>query len=449
MIFAPNSRARRRKVVILVIIIEIEGVLTKAVRKDFLRCKPLIFLPQDFHTFNQMHRAYSFHGKPPVPYQRSNSVYSMKIRPSELLSRNRSPCEKDRFCCTQRLTPTKKFMNSKENSSDFNKTMPFPESPYKSPNSTPRKKQNIRIFEQLLDAPDVVCEFPSKLISFSKKNVLAVAIDRTIWLWDDGNVLEFMESNSPITGLCWADEGLVLTAGGNVELWDVNHQSPVQSFPSHTKRCGALNWKGHRLATGGCDNNIFISDPRTGSSDILNGHLDEISTLEWSPDGVHLASGSKDKRVIVWGDQKKRIYHHEDGIQAITWQTQNLVASCDASSSGQIWINSLLPDEEEKVIDTGAPLSDLCHSDKLGICASHRKTDFHWEIWGNDNSKINSSTGHTNDIINIIITDDNDMVATIGADETLRLWEIREGNKQQHALSKHTPHKIPLGITIR
>ena len=32
----------------------------------------------------------------------------------------------------------------------------------------------------------------------------------------------------------------------------------------------------------------------------LPGHADEIYTVDWSPNGVKAASGSKDRRVRIW-----------------------------------------------------------------------------------------------------------------------------------------------------
>jgi WD40 repeat protein len=45
-----------------------------------------------------------------------------------------------------------------------------------------------------------------------------------------------------------------------------------------------------------CDKSAF---PRITTA-ILAVHTDEVWNLEWSHDGVHLASASKDKSAIIW-----------------------------------------------------------------------------------------------------------------------------------------------------
>ena len=45
-----------------------------------------------------------------------------------------------------------------------------------------------------------------------------------------------------------------------------------------------------------CDKAAF---PRVTTT-ILDVHTDEVLNLEWSHDGAHLASGSKDRSAIIW-----------------------------------------------------------------------------------------------------------------------------------------------------
>ena len=58
------------------------------------------------------------------------------------------------------------------------------------------------------------------------------------------------------------------------------------------------------LASSACDYNVRVWDVATGDDydplHILQGHTSNVSSVAWSPDGSHLASGSSDETVKVW-----------------------------------------------------------------------------------------------------------------------------------------------------
>src|SRR5690349_9151900 len=55
------------------------------------------------------------------------------------------------------------------------------------------------------------------------------------------------------------------------------------------------------------------------------GHTDRVTTVGWSPDGKHIASGSLDRTVQVWDAHPDETSHpfifrgHSDSVQAIAW----------------------------------------------------------------------------------------------------------------------------------
>ncbi len=73
-----------------------------------------------------------------------------------------------------------------------------------------------------------------------------------------------------------------------------------------------------RLAVAGGDGHIRLLDADSGTvlAD-LPGHADPAATVAWHPDGVRLASGGRDGRLIVWDTRTLRPVHVLDGEVAV------------------------------------------------------------------------------------------------------------------------------------
>jgi WD40 repeat protein len=59
--------------------------------------------------------------------------------------------------------------------------------------------------------------------------------------------------------------------------------------------------EGTRLVTAGADNQARIWDAQTGRTvGILDGHLDQVQSAVFSPDGDHIVTTSFDKTARIW-----------------------------------------------------------------------------------------------------------------------------------------------------
>jgi cell division cycle protein 20 (cofactor of APC complex) len=112
------------------------------------------------------------------------------------------------------------------------------------------------------------------------------------------------------------------------------------------------------------------------------------------------------------GDRRIRFWNRSNGKVTETIQT-------DAQISGLVW-NS---EYKELASSHGSPSNDVV-------------------LWKYPaNSKITSLTGHSNRIINMIGSPDGTTIATLGTDETLRLWKcfaIDEMKKKKETSKKAT-----------
>jgi WD40 repeat protein len=288
----------------------------------------------------------------------------------------------------------------------------------------------------VLDAPDVVNDFPLKLVEFNSRNQLAVALGKSIYIWDEGNVRLLTESESIITSLCWADAGLVISAHGDVELWDVTRPDMTQALAPHSGRCGAMAFRGSRLATGGLDGLVKITDLRTPTATTVSGHHSEVSVLSWSPNCANVASGGCDGRVIIWGDDKRRSVELAGSIRGLHYMTPSILAAGTMDPAGTVTILHGRQPHEPSSVATGAPVSGIAFADRWGLLVAHHQASFDWEIWSPELKMIGQYPGHAADIINIAVSPDASLAATIGADETLQIWGLRDGKARTPSFSR-------------
>jgi FOG: WD40 repeat len=65
-----------------------------------------------------------------------------------------------------------------------------------------------------------------------------------------------------------------------------------------------------QVATGGLDAFGRVWDLRTGRCIMfLEGHLKSVFSVDFSPDGYHLATGSEDNAVKIWDLRKRRLVY--------------------------------------------------------------------------------------------------------------------------------------------
>uniref|UniRef100_A0AAY4AMU4 Anaphase-promoting complex subunit 4 WD40 domain-containing protein n=1 Tax=Denticeps clupeoides TaxID=299321 RepID=A0AAY4AMU4_9TELE len=230
------------------------------------------------------------------------------------------------------------------------------------------------------------------LIDWGKQNLLAVALNHTVYIWDAST--------------------LVLDC--KVQLWDVEHQKLLRSMTSHTARVGSLSWNDHILSSGARSGHIHHHDVRVAEHHIstLRGHTQEVCGLKWSPDGKYLASGGNDSMVYVWsgiqeGSAQTALHSfndHQGAVKALAWcpWQPNILASGGGTSDRHIRIYLI------SVIS----VSSHGFSDNLTIWKYPSLT------------KVADLFGHEGRVLNMALSPNGATIASVAADETVRQWKI-------------------------
>lgn len=326
---------------------------------------------------------------------------------------------------------------------------------YAASDSLFRKKTTSRIVDRqipsapsrILDAPDLMDDYYLNLISWSDKNILAVALAQTVYLWnaESGDIQELCSyqggPNSYISSVSWVQEGgahiAVGTSSGKTQLWDVNECKQLRSMDGHTDRVNALAWNSHLLSSGGRDTVVVNHDVRAARHNVgtLSYHSQEVCSLSWSLDGQTLASGGNDNVVCLWdvssssrSQPKFALTDHQAAVKALAWSPheRNLLASGGGTADRSIKFWNTQSGLLLNTIDTGSQVCALQWNPfEKEILSSHGFSRNQLSLWKYPSmTKIKDLEGHQSRVLHMAVSPDGGTVVSAAADETLRFWNV-------------------------
>lgn len=157
----------------------------------------------------------------------------------------------------------------------------------------------------------------------------------------------------------------------------------------------------------------------------LEGHSDSVTSVSFSPKGQRVISGSKDKTLILWSLDGKKIATfkgHENEITIVRFSPNGkLIASGSADKTVKIW--SL----DGKVITTFKGHKDSITS--LSFSPDSQKVvsgsaDGTIKLWSLDNKEIARFKGHEYSITSVSFSPDGKLIASSSADQSVKISSL-------------------------
>ncbi|PJF19464.1 Cdc20 [Paramicrosporidium saccamoebae] len=312
--------------------------------------------------------------------------------------------------------------------------------------------------DRVLDAPGMMDDFYLNLLDWSVRNVLAVALGPSVYLWNgsDGSVRELMSvsEGAHVTSLSWIHDGKSIAVGtsdGCAQLWDLERSKKLRTMvASPGVRVGSLGWHRHLLSTGSRNGAVLTHDVRVAKH-LITTHATatgaEVCGLAWSPDGRQLAAGSNDNRIYVWNSMGEAVVQpsailegHRSAIKALSWcpWRGNVLASGGGSLDRTIrlWDTSVGDCIEQ--VDTNSPVSSLVWSKtSRELVSAHGLSKNHLAIWKVDSqcrdlhSVAAIDNAHDSRILHMCLSPDGRQVATAAADESIKFWSLFNPNSSK------------------
>ncbi|RWV85286.1 hypothetical protein GW17_00052933 [Ensete ventricosum] len=166
--------------------------------------------------------------------------------------------------------------------------------------------------DRILDGTALLNDYYLNLMDWGKKNILAVALWRSVYLWNAANnsvqlLLTADEDDHP-TSVAWSMDAKTVAVGFAIR----SSHHLASRLRAHSEEVCGLKWSGggNLLASGGNDNLVHVwESSKMGSSRYLHrftDHCAAVRALAWCPfRSSTLASGggTADQCIKIWNTQ--------------------------------------------------------------------------------------------------------------------------------------------------
>lgn len=310
-------------------------------------------------------------------------------------------------------------------------------------------------------------------MDWSRSNILAVAIDDEVYFKKMSvkgskaqclGVSEFLSSSSSttttdntnhkyITAVKWMNETstsstlAVATSHGQCLFYDVEKNvrfletsTNTTTNTTATYQITSLAWNQTTITLGFGSGAIVNFDVRSSRqiSDYTGMHRNSVCGLDWNTDKRFLASGDDNgdmsgSLVCIWDSLMprstpfKQIRAHKTAVKAVAWSPwkSNLLATGGGKDDGCIKLWNVYNCEPLSSIRTSSQISGLVWSKhKSELVSSHGYDDNKLVLWKYpEMSRVQEFEGHLSRILGISLAPCGEIVASLGADETIRVWK--------------------------
>ncbi|KAF9528647.1 WD40-repeat-containing domain protein [Crepidotus variabilis] len=286
----------------------------------------------------------------------------------------------------------------------------------------------------------------------------------------DVHLLHTLHHTGVVCSIRFSSDGKFVATGSNriAQIFDVQTGATICSLQDDTApktadlyiRCVRFSPDGKFLATGAEDSKIRVWDvAKKRIIHVLEGHQQEIYSVDFSRDGQFIASGSGDGTVRVWKmrDQSCKTFviseedalTNEAGVTSVSISPDGrLVAAGNLDSAVRIWDVSsgklverlrghsmsvysvaFMPDGRGLLsasLDKQVKLWDVSRT----IGALYRGQDLEVTSSGDGPSTATSFVGHKDFVPTVAISSDGHWIASGSKDRSVHFWDSHTGLSQ-------------------
>ncbi|GAB4291522.1 MAG: hypothetical protein Fur0025_26780 [Oscillatoriaceae cyanobacterium] len=180
-----------------------------------------------------------------------------------------------------------------------------------------------------------------------------------IWNLKSGKLVQKVQAQTAgVAAIAISPNGDILATGspdGTIQLWNLPSGTQIKSFSLHIGPVQALaiSPNGETLATGFQNGSINLSPLNPGNDSppednqelpnkLMLGHVNNINSVAFSPDGKILASGSADNTIKLWDVTTRQLRYTLSSNQGVIYSVAfsgdgKMLASGSSSGQIQLW----------------------------------------------------------------------------------------------------------------
>jgi WD40 repeat protein len=263
--------------------------------------------------------------------------------------------------------------------------------------------------------------------------------DRLVKVWDVATGQELLTLSGhtqPVTNVRFSGDGRRISSmspDGEARIWDLSSGELIRSiratpvYASH-----ALSHDGTRLATQNASRwNLW--DITTGVQLPIEGRqINNISMMEFSPDGTKLATGSVDKTARIWDlGPSSELFTLSDpdglALRGVEFSPDGTrIATAHQSGGARVW--DAATGKQVSSIATGRAATVMFSPDSILLAVSGGEGVA--GIWNLATGElVHGLPGHMGAVYGLAFSPDGRTLATGAEDRVVKLWDVATGQE--------------------
>jgi len=284
-------------------------------------------------------------------------------------------------------------------------------------------------------------------VTFSSEGGLLASggLDRTVRLWNvkTGTQMTIGEHEWPVLDVAFGEKSNALVSidtGNSIRFWDLLTGSLRETLDHvalnvsrhYNSVDGYVHFAPHAASVAiGVENEVLVYDIMAGSVLRLHTHKDQVSSVEFSPDGRWLASGSRDQTIMLWNTQDNTVAHIYTGeslVQGIAFARggQTLASS---ANDGTLKLWDVPPNQHLHRLAGHTGTVHCVQYSRDGRKLASSGEDFVIRVWDTSTGKlIQQLQGHTGIVASVAFHPAGHQLASVSHDKTLKIWDLQNGD---------------------